>query len=352
MHGNTHRNEAESGESAVTARRPGLGPLLPGLALVALLTAASFLLSTVPALAIMGPLVIALLVGLSWRAAAGLPAASAPGVTFSARTLLRVGIVLLGVRLDFGLLAQVGPAILLGSLLVVTLGILGVERLGRLAGLPRGLRLGIAVGTSICGASAILAAVPSTRMKEDEAGVSVGVISILGTLGVLGFAFASTAFSPSDRFYGVLVGLTLQEVGQVLAAGYVPGNEAGDLATIVKLTRVSLLAPALLVLNGLLGGSANEGGAGPVRFRASVPLFLVGFLMVGTLNSVGLIPHAFAMLLQAGSLLLTSAAMVGLGLGLDLSVFARVGGRALLVGAVGFAGLVSLALPYALLLGR
>jgi uncharacterized integral membrane protein (TIGR00698 family) len=350
MHRNTHRNKAESGESPVTARHPGLGPLLPGLALVALLTAASFLLSTVSALAIMGPLVIALLVGLAWRAGAGLPAASAPGVTFSARTLLRVGIVLLGVRLDFGLLAQVGPAILLGSLLVVTLGILGVERLGRLAGLPRGLRLGIAVGTSICGASAILAAVPSTRMKEDEAGVSVGVVSVLGTLGVLGFALASSAFSPSDRFYGVLVGLTLQEVGQVLAAGYVPGNEAGDLATIVKLTRVALLAPALLVLNILLGGSASAGRVGRTSFHLPVPLFLVGFLVIGTLNSIGWIPGSLAALLQLGSLILTSAAMVGLGLGLDLAVFGRVGARALLVGALGFAGVVSAALPYALLL--
>ncbi|MEX2543351.1 MAG: putative sulfate exporter family transporter, partial [Trueperaceae bacterium] len=331
-----------------------LTALVPGLLLVGLLSAASYLLAGIPALAVMGPLVIALFVGLAWRAVAGLAPASAPGASFSARTLLRVGIVLLGVRLDFALLAQVGPAVLLGSLLVVTLGIFGIERLGKLAGLPPGLRLGIAVGTSICGASAILAAVPATRMKDEEAGLSVGIISVLGTLGVLGFAFFSSLLEPSDLVYGFLVGLTLHEVAQVLAAGYVPGTEAGDLATIVKLTRVALLAPALLVLSRLLGGSEAAGRRGLARLRAPVPLFLLGFLAVGVLNSLGWIPDPLGSLMLAGSLLLTTAAMVGLGLGLglDLSVFRRVGSKALLVGSVGFLGLVAVMLPYAALVAR
>lgn len=353
---------------------PRLRGLVPGLALVAALTGLSYLLAAAPGLSVMGPLVVALVVGLAWRSLAGLPAAAEPGATFAARTLLRVGIVLLGVRLDFALLAQVGPAVLLGSLLVVALGLLGIERLGKLAGLPRGLRLGIAVGTSICGASAILAAVPATRMKDEEAGVSVGIISALGTVGVLVFALSSSVLGPSDRLYGFLVGLTLQEVAQVLAAGYVPGSEAGDLATIVKLTRVALLAPALLVLSALLGGAERDApaagnlsadsagdtrqrgaavfGKALARLRTPVPLFLVGFLVVGVLNSIGWIPAQVGSLMQAGSLLLTTAAMVGLGLGLDLAVFRRVGSKALLVGTVGFVGLVAMMLPYVLLVGQ
>lgn len=336
--------------------------LLPGLALVLALTGVSYALAAAPALRVLGPLVVALVVGLAWRSLFGLPQAAAAGASFSARTLLRVGIVLLGVRLDFGLLVDVGPAVLLGSLLVVALGIIGVERLGRVFGLPRGLRLGIAVGTSICGASAILAAVPAARMKEEEAGVSVGIISVLGTLGVLGFAFAASLFGPADLVYGLLVGLTLQEVAQVLAAGYVPGNEAGDLATIVKLTRVSLLAPALLVLSALVnryspgsnGSGAEPGGIRQIlpSLRAAVPLFLFGFLAVGVLNSLGWIPAWLAGLMMRGSLLFTTAAMVGLGLGLDLAVFRRVGTRALLVGAIGFLGLIAVMLPYAVWVSR
>ncbi|HEX7005366.1 MAG TPA: putative sulfate exporter family transporter [Trueperaceae bacterium] len=335
-----------------------LTALIPGLALVGLLTAVSYLLARVPALALMGPLVVALVVGLAWRALAGLPGPAAAGARFSARTLLRLGIVLLGVRLDFGLLVKVGPEVLLGSLLVVTLGICGIEWLGRLAGLPPGLRRGIAVGTSICGASAILAAAPSTRMSDEEAGVSVGIISTLGTLGVLVFALLSSLLEPADRIYGFIVGSTLQEVAQVIAAGYVPGNEAGDLATIVKLTRVALLAPVLLVLNSVLKGPSTAADtphlrpAGASRFRLPVPLFLLGFLAVGVLASLGWLPAGVSRLMQSGSLLLTTMAMVGLGLGLDLLVFRRVGTRALIVGATGFAGLVAVMIPYALFVAR
>jgi uncharacterized integral membrane protein (TIGR00698 family) len=329
------------------ARLPSKLPRqFPGLALVAALTALTYLLATVPALAVVGPLVLALLIGLLWRSLVGLPSLLAAGAAFSAGTLLRLGIVLLGVRLDFGLLASVGPLVLLGSLAVVTLGVLGIDRLGKLAGLPRGLRLGLAVGTSICGASAVLAAIPATRMKNEEAGISVGVISVLGTLGVLGFAVFSSLLEPSEQIYGLLVGLTLQEVAQVLAAGYASGSEAGDLATIVKLTRVALLAPTLVVLAGLLGESGGQ--AVRSRIRLPVPLFLLGFLLVGTLNSLGLIPAQLGRLMQAASLLLMSTAMVGLGLGVDLAAFRRVGARAVLVGAAGFVGLVALMLPYAI----
>ena len=331
--------------------RTSLTALAPGLLLVTGLTGLSYLLVRVPGLGVLGPLVLALLIGLAMRAAVGLPRAAAAGATFSAKTLLRIGIVLLGVRLEFGLLLQVGPAVLLGSLLVVTLGVFGIERLGRLAGLPRGLRLAIAVGTSICGASAILAAVPTARIGDEEAGASVGIISVLGTIGVLLFSLASSLLEPGEQLYGLLVGFTLHEVAQVLAAGYVQGTESGDLATIVKLTRVALLAPTLLILGSLLRtprGAGEEAG----RPRLPVPLFLIGFLLVGVLNSLGWIPATLGSWLEAGSLLFTTMAMVGLGLGIDLSVFRRVGTRALAVGAGGFAGLMALMLPYAILVSR
>ena len=330
--------------------RPLHRHLLPGLLLVALLTAVSYGLASLPALALVGTLVIALIVGLAWRSLAGLPESLAGGASFAARNLLRIGIVLLGVRLDFGLLLQVGPLVLLGSVAVVTLGLLGIEHLGRAAGLPRGLRLGIAVGTSICGASAILAAVPTARMKEEEAGVAVGIISVLGTVGVLGFALAASLLQPSEQLYGLVVGLTLQEVAQVLAAGYASGTEAGDLATIVKLSRVALLAPTLLTLSWLMG--RREGTSPVTGLRLPVPLFLLGFLAVGALNSLGLIPLAIASVMEAASGLLMAAAMVGLGLGVDLSVFRRVGARAVLVGAAGFIGLVVATIPFAVWVAR
>ena len=322
---------------------------IPGLAVVSLLTAASYLLARAPLIAAMGPLVIAMFIGMGWRSVAGLPERFVRGSAFAARDLLRVGIVLLGVRLDFGLLMSVGPAVVLGSFLVVGVGLWAIAQLGRRAGLPQGLRLALAVGTSVCGASAVLAAASSTRIEEEEAGVAIGIISLVGTAGVVLFTVLANVFQPDMQHYGLVVGLTLQEVAQVIAAGYVPGNEAGDLATVAKLTRVALLAPALFVVASVTRLKVTSGARS--RWRPPVPLFLVGFLAVGVLNSLGWLPPSLALLAERGSLLVTCMAMVAIGMRLDVGAVRRVAGGALAVGIVGFVGLVGLVVGYLALVG-
>jgi len=322
--------------------------LVPGIALVALLTAVSYLLARVPVIRPMGPLVIALFVGMAWRAVAGVPERAAGGVTFAARDLLRVGIVLLGVRLDFGLLVSVGPVVVLGSVMVVGLGVWAITQLGRRMGLAPGMRLAIAVGTSICGASAVLAAASAAGIEEEEAGVAIGIISLVGTVGVVAFTLLANVLHPDPHQYGVVVGLTLQEVAQVIAAGYVPGFEAGDVATVAKLTRVALLAPALFVIGSIVkarpvGGSARPG--------LPVPLFLLGFLAMGVISSLGWLTPGLAQLAQSGSLLFTGMAMVAIGLRLDTRQIRSVASGALVVGVVGFVGLIALVVAYLVVVG-
>ncbi len=171
---------------------------LPGLFLVAFLTLLAYGAARLPFLSVVGPLVVGLLLGMGWRAVFGLPGQAEAGARFAAKTILKVGIALLGVRLDFLLLAQVGPAVLLGLFFI--------ERLGRRLGLSRGLRLALAVGTSICGASAIVAAAPIIGARDEEIGVSVSVISVLGTLLVLAYLAVYRLLEPSGDLYGVLVG--------------------------------------------------------------------------------------------------------------------------------------------------
>lgn len=329
--------------------------LLPGLTLVTVLTAAAYLAAEVPVLSVIGPLVLALLVGLAWRAAVGLPASAAAGARFAGKTVLKIGIVLLGIRLDFLLLVEVGPVVLLGNVLVVCGGLVFVEWLGRKMGLDRGLRLALAVGTSICGASAIVAAVPIIRATEEDAGVSVTVISLLGTLAVLGYVLLAAVVDVPIQVYGLLVGATLQEVAQVVAAGYTASNESGDLALLVKLARVALLAPALIVLNLLLrrqlqaeGEASTDGDGSKTALPPLVPWFLTGFLIMGALNSLGAIPTALGRPVHQASLMLTAAAMAGIGLMVDFSAFRYVGRRAVLLGAAGFGLLVAIMVPYVL----
>ncbi len=324
--------------------------IVPGLVLTAALTLLAYLLDRVPGLHLLGTLGIALVLGLAWRGFLGLPGRAAPGARFSARTLLNAGVILLGVRLDFVLLYRAGPAVLLLDLLVVTAGLLVMERVGKWWGLSRGLRLALAVGSSICGASAIAASVPVIKATDDEVSVAVGVVSVLGTLGVLGYGLLGPLLAWSPAHYGLMTGATLHAVGHVLAAGAAQGAEALDVATLTKLTRVALLAPVLLVLGALLRRRDAALGA-TVSLTAKrpplVPGFLVGFLALGLVNSLGLIPPGLVGVLETLSVLLTAMAMVGIGLGVDFGVLRRIGGGALRLGVVGFAAILLVAGVYA-----
>lgn len=308
---------------------------LPGLALVAFLTAAAYLLSTLPGLRVLGALGLALLLGLAVRGLFRLPPGVQPGAGYAARTLLRLGVVLLGVRLNFVLFAQAGGRVLLLDLVVIAAGLLSITWLARRRGLPRGLGLAVAVGSSICGASAIAAAAPVIGADEDEVSVAVAVCSLLGTVGVVGYSLLALPLGLDAQRYGLMTGSSLHEIAQVLAAGAAQGGHALDFAMLTKLTRVALLAPVLLLLGGLL--RRKQAGAGAQVARPPLlPAFLVGFLIVGVVSSTGLLPKPLTDGMQTASLLFTAASMAGIGLGVDFAVLRRLGGPALVVGGLGF----------------
>lgn len=312
--------------------------LAPGLALTGAIALAATLAARLPGMTTLGPLSLAMLLGVAWRASAGLKAAALPGTVFAARNLLRAGVVLLGARLDFGLLVRAGPRVLLLDLLVVVVGLTAMERIGKALGLGRGVRLGLAVGTCICGAAAVAAAAPIIDASDDDVSVSVGIVSLLGTVGVIGFAVLAPLLGMSLQRYGLMTGSTLHEVAQVLAAGAARGPAALDLATITKLTRVALLAPTLLAIGSLLrrrdarSGSQRRAGRRPPL----LPAFLVGFLALGAVRSVGVVPGSWLPDLQSASTALMTVAMAAIGLAVDLRSVRRIGAPALLLAVVGF----------------
>jgi uncharacterized integral membrane protein (TIGR00698 family) len=319
--------------------------LLPGLALTALIAAAAYALARLPGIGILGPLGLALVLGLLLGSTIPLQAGLRPGVNFAARTLLRVGIVLLGVRLNLALLVSAGPGVLLLDLLIVVAGVACIERLGKALGLTRGLRLAIAFGSSICGSSAIAAAAPVVGADEDEVSIAIGVASLYGLLGLLGYSIATALVAIPDQRFGLLAGATLYDVGQVLAAGSAHSPAALDTATLTKLTRVALLAPALLVVSAALA-LRPRGKALPGKRAALFPGFIAGFLLVGVASSAGLIPAALKAPAETASHLAMALAMAGIGLGVDLTAIRRVGVKAAALGGAGFALLVSIAVLY------
>lgn len=331
-----------------------LARLVPGLALVTLLTAAAWLLARLPGFALLGVLALALLLGVAARALLGAAPEVAPGARFSAKRLLRLGVVLLGARLQLDLLAAAGPTALWLAGAVVVAGVVGMELLGRWFGVRPGLRRMLAVGTAVCGASAIAAAAPVARADDDEAAMAVALVSLLGAAGVVAFALLAEPLGLAVHTYALLAGSTLHEVGHVLAAGAALGPEALDLATLVKLVRVALLAPVLLLVGAFVRGSARrerragDGAdeavvpgapglrAGAPAVPAPLPGFVIGFLLLGAARAAGALPGAWVEPLSSGSLLLTAAAMAGIGLGVDPAGLRRAGGRAFLLALAGF----------------
>lgn len=307
--------------------------LVPGLALVLALALAGYGLASFPLLSVLGPLTIALIGGILWRATAGLPAMMIPGTRFSARPVLRAGIVLMGARLDYGLVAQAGIKVLVLDLTMIILGIVGIAWLAKRAGIPGKLGVLLAVGTSICGASAVVAAGPVSKASDEEVTLAVALCGILGTAGVFFYMLVGPLLGLSTLQLGILAGSTLHEVAQVMAAAFSWGLAPGDMGTLVKLTRVVMLAPTLVILGLIVGGRTRWSWREP-----PIPWFVLGFLAVGALGSLGLLASWKPVLSQA-SVFLMVMAMAAMGLSTPLDKVRQAGMRTLYVGFAGFLGL-------------
>ncbi len=313
-----------------------------GVGMTAVIGLTAMLLAPLPGLAVLGSLTIALLIGITWRTVAGLPQTYRAGVQFSAKKLLRYGIILTGVRLNFGLVASSGLQVLVLDTLLITFGILFIPWLARKFGLPSGLALLLGVGQSICGASAVGAAASLTPdATEDDVSLAVAICGLVGTLGVLIYVFSVQIFGLPARFYGLISGSTLHEIAQVVAAGPAGGSGAADLAMVVKLTRVMLLAPVAVLLALSFAWKAQR-GKGQTRSNSfdwkkiPVPWFVFGFLAVGALNSTGWLAKDLTNVVLQISIFLMVMAMGAMGLNVDLEVIRKTGLKTLGVSILAF----------------
>ncbi len=326
--------------------------MLKALAIVLPLTALAWFLAPLPGFRIVGPLGLALLLAAGLRAGIGMPAGAEGGIRFFARPLLRAAIVIMGVRLDFTVLAKMGPGVLLVDTLVVFAGALTIAWIGGRMGVRRPLAFLLGVGTGVCGASAIAAAGPLVRADEDDVLVAIALVSGLGTLGVVGYPALAAAlhltWEHGGRAYALLCGATLHEVPQVIAAANALGQKAGDFGTLVKLTRVALLAPLALVLSAL---EATRGGARITWRNLPIPWFVVGFVIVGALRSTGVIPAAAVPPLDQLSRVLLVAAMAAVGFGVHLKAIKALGAAPIVLAILGWLIVITLGTGAAAALG-
>lgn len=328
-----------------------------GLALTALLAVLALVLARLEVVAHLGALAIALLLGLAWRAFNHLPGELHPGIGFAAKKLLRLGIILLGVRLNLELVLRAGPKILLLDATVITTGLLGISWLGRRFGLDPVLACLIAVDSSICGGSAVAAAAPTLRANDDDIALVIPLGSLIGTAAMLAFTFAQHRWALTPARYGLMAGATLHEVAQVMAA-MAPFPDAAEMGTVTKLIRVVLLVPTVLVLGWIFArgqaraAQATGGTADPIPPPAvPKPWFVLGFLLVGAGNTFVLhfFPdqHARIAGLTGGMLdvanFLMAMAMAGMGLQVDFARLRANGIRAVGTALIGWSVLALLA---------
>jgi uncharacterized integral membrane protein (TIGR00698 family) len=311
-----------------------LPSLLPGLLLCIAITVAAVLLQDVEVYLVGAPyleaLVLAILLGVAVRTAWRPGPAWHPGIHFSAKFVLECAIVILGASVSFATIMALGPFLIFGIAAIVSIAI-GVSFLiCRLLGLPLRLSILVACGNSICGNSAIAAVAPVIGADGDDVASSISFTAVLGVIVVLTLPLLVPILHLSLTQYGVLAGLTVYAVPQVLAATLPIGALSNQVGTVIKLVRVLMLGPVVL------GFSLLAGGLRPAESRANrhgpaltelVPWFIIGFLLLLALRSFGFIPQLLLPPITRTAGIMTTIAMAGLGLGVDIRVVARTGLR-------------------------
>jgi len=299
-------------------------------------------------------ILIAVLLGLYVGNAFPLNKQLRAGAKFALQRLLRLGIILLGLRLSLQDVAATGVNALLLVLACITLALTLAYLAGRLFRIPPKLAALIGVGTAICGNTAIIATAPVIEADEEEMGFAVATITLFGLLAVLVYPLIGSALALPQHAFGLWAGTAVNDTSQVVAVSTIYGDAALDTATVVKLTRNTLMAP-LIVLFGLIYTRALKKPMGDQAAQASrfdwkkiIPGFVVGFLVMALLRTIGIaagiLPQsvgnpgdltaaaAFLKTVDDLSKFLILMALAGVGLNTNLASLRRIGLKPLLVG--------------------
>lgn len=346
-----HQQTAQFARIGETARHVWPGVLLAtAIALVSV--ALAELQEATIGHALLDALVLALVLGLLVRAAWQPPKRLERGIAFAGKQLLEFAIVVLGLTLNLGALVDAGWKILVSVLLLVTMTLLVGVMLGKAMGLGPRLAILVAVGNAICGNSAIAAVAPAIRARKDEVAASIALTAVLGVGVVLTLPLLVPLLNLTDERYGVVAGLSVYAVPQVLAATFSVSPAAGQIGSLVKLTRVMMLGP-VVGLFAWMYRNEGDGSAAPTRMGLSkfLPWFVVGFFAMAFVRTAGFVPESWVQPATDISKALTAVAMAGLGLSVDVRSVRAMGGKVLNVVLILTGLLVASALAITFVLG-
>ena len=331
--------------TAFRRNSPGLGLALAAFALAVLI---SFLVPAIPTLTACVVLGI-LFAALPWRGS--IRAEVKPGLAIAARRLLRIGVVLLGFKLSLVNIAELGWLVLGMIVAIVVITFFFTWGIGRMLRLPGQQSVLIAAGFSICGASAIGAMAGVTRAKDSDTATPIALVTLCGTLAIALLPALRPLLGLDTAEFGMWVGASVHDVGQVVATAQIAGATALAVAVVVKLTRVAMLAP-MVALAGVVAARADRVQAaasaasdagepaadrGEVKRPAILPLFVVGFLAAVLVRTFVPLSDGFLEVAAYGQELVLGMALFGLGASISIGNLVRTGGRALVVALISWA---------------
>jgi len=295
--------------------------------------------------AVIEPLVLAILVGMVARTIAADWANGEAGIRFASKYVLEVAVFLLGATMDVPRLFASGPALALGIVVLVLAALGAGYAVGRAAGLSTKLAVLVACGNAICGNSAIAAVAPVIGAEKNDVVASIALTAVLGVAVVLGLPLLIAPLALSHYQYGVLAGLTVYAVPQVLAAAFAVSAVSGQVATAVKLARVLMLGPVVLffAVRARRTGAASGDSEARLSLAKLVPWFVIGFTLLAVLRSSGAIGDSEANAAKVTAGWLTILAMAGLGLSVDVRSVRAVGARVVVAVAGSLVVLIVLA---------
>jgi len=320
---------------------------LPGIALSAALGIMAMLAIHLLELRFLSPMILAVTGGLVLGNLIRLPAVLSPGIAVSQKRLLRLGIVLLGLQVTVAQVQALGAATLV--LVVVTLAstFVFVTIAGRLLRVDPGLTSLIAAGTSVCGASAVIAANAVTRAEEEDVAYAIACVTVLGTVAIFVFPLIGDLLGFGPRTFGVWSGAAVHEVAQVAAVAFQHSDTAGEVGTVTKLFRVVLLAPLIMAMAMAVRSRAAEGPSG----GAPLPWFVLGFAALVLVNSLLTLPPALLEIARVATTLLLTTALAAMGLNTRIGPLMARGLRPALLAALGAGFIATLAATLVGLLG-
>jgi uncharacterized integral membrane protein (TIGR00698 family) len=321
---------------------------LPGLLLASAIAVSAYAVRQLPGLATFSPLILAIVIGIAFHNLVGTPTAAKAGVAFSMRRLLRIAIILLGLQLTISQVIEVGGRGIgiIAATLITTFAF--TVWMGRLLGVDRKLAQLIAAGTSICGASAVIATNTVTNASDEDVAYAVACVTVFGSVAMFTYPLLPGLLHLDPHAFGLWSGASIHEIAQVVAAAFQDGQKSGEFGTIAKLSRVMLLAPVVITLGLTARGCSKSDVSSP---RPPMPWFVLGFIALVGVNSLIAIPADAKIWIVAVTTFLLTVALAAMGLETDIRKLLAKGIRPALLGALAFLFIASFSLLLIKLIG-